>query len=202
MFFVSDKPTPNHGATMQTTPTTAALPESFYLLAARASANYFGIASGLCAPDAEVYVSAGLIAISEQPWGGPGYKLTPEGEKIARTPVVGMGVTILVDSDRQAATIIGVSPNGKRVTIQYDAQYILNGPASGEPDALDFSPDKFIDRVIGKQRWHVERDSYGKTVTISLRKDGQWRLPGTSGSCVELGWRHPYYDYCALAWLG
>ncbi len=51
-------------------------------------------------------------------------------------PFIGGPATIRHYSDRDAATVIAISPSGKTITIQKDKQKLLNAPNSNEPDRL------------------------------------------------------------------
>jgi hypothetical protein len=60
----------------------------------------------------------------------------------AREFVVGDGATTCGWSDRHAGTVI--ARTAKTMKIQYDKATLLNGPDSGEKDALKFSPGGFV----------------------------------------------------------
>lgn len=115
---------------------------------------------------------------------------------------VGDGATFTLYTDAQACTVIKVSPSGKTITLRYDKQKLLNGPSSGEPDALTVHPGGFAGHVTGRQRWHTEPDLDGTVIKASLRTlpSGRqvWKQTGhptrSPGCSVDHG-RHPYYDY-------
>lgn len=99
------------------------------------------------------------------------------------TPVVGMGVTHILHSDRNAWTVIKViSP--KRIVIQRDRSFRVD--KNGMSD---------------NQSWEFEPDEQGMTRVITLRSDGRWREAGstkgsTKGSTTYLvGSRDEFYDY-------
>lgn len=48
-------------------------------------------------------------------------------------------VTFTIHTDSKAGWVTYVSPNGKTVEVEYAHQTLLNGPNSGEPDALQFT---------------------------------------------------------------
>jgi len=114
--------------------------------------------------------------------------------------VVGDGATACGYSDNKAATI--VARTAKTITIQYDKATILNGPNSGEADALVATPGGFCAHVSGTQRWATERDENGSKDVYSLRKTRtgakRWVLKGAganqSGVSLIEGRSH-YYDY-------
>ena len=122
--------------------------------------------------------------------------MTTESNASEIVPVVGMGATEYGYSDTYAHTVIAVSKSGKRCTVQRDKATLLNGAMSGEPDALQFYPGGYVGHTSGRQRWEIERDPEGKTMVLSLRKDGKWRELGyTSGSHFVLGKRVEHYDF-------
>lgn len=96
---------------------------------------------------------------------------------LSKPPEVGSGATILMWSDRHAATVIAVSASGKKVTIQEDKATRADG--NGRSDA---------------QSYTFEPDTNGATHEVSLRKDGRWKI-ARSDTVVLLGSRSHYYDY-------
>jgi len=118
-------------------------------------------------------------------------------EKIT-VPALGMGATVHGWTDSHAATIIKVWPSGKRVTVQRDTARLLNGFASGEPDALRFSPGGFCGHTSGAQRWELIPNPKGVTEDYTLRTNGQWVLVGDAlrgGTRLTVGKRHHHYDF-------
>ena len=97
-------------------------------------------------------------------------------------PEIGMGVTMGCGSDRSAATIVWVSPNGKKARVRYDHRRRVDGRGW-------FSED---------QAWITLPASEGEEETITLRKDGRWLPKGiglrTPGFTVTLGVRAPHTD--------
>jgi len=92
-------------------------------------------------------------------------------------PTIGMGATIYHYSDRDPATVIEVSPSGKRIVIQEDKSIRLDNNGMSECQVYRYEPDP------------------GGTMHIAtLRKDGTYRLVGRK-TIVSLGERHRYYDY-------
>lgn len=93
-------------------------------------------------------------------------------------PVVGMGATIMMYSDRVAATIIYVSPSARKIIIQKDKAKALH---EGRCDS--------------GQRWQLDRDPAGEKIEVRLNKDGKWRESGYYRTPVVVGKRIHYYDY-------
>lgn len=93
-------------------------------------------------------------------------------------PEVGMGATILMATDRRAATIIWVSESGRQVIIQEDKAIRVDSNGMSE-----------------SQEYRYERDEDSTPVKYSLRKDGAWRQVGQSQGGLLIGRRSEYYDY-------
>lgn len=96
-------------------------------------------------------------------------------------PVVGMGATRIMWSDRHAYTIVAVSNNNKRITVQRDRV----APVPGEMNLYTYASD-----------------ANGQTFKLSHRKDGSWRvIAGANVSkhyhnqLFTIGERYEYYDY-------
>jgi hypothetical protein len=96
---------------------------------------------------------------------------------ITTRPEVGMGITEIWYSDRRAGTIIEVSRSGKRAKFQYDRAIRI---------------DK--NGMSREQDYRYERDAQASIVSISLRKDGKWRVANGERRVV-LGIRDQYHDY-------
>ena len=98
-------------------------------------------------------------------------------------PQVGDGATIVMWSDRHAATVTEVrkTKSGKLVvTGQRDKATRVDG--RGMTDAQEYT---------------YERDLTGGKYTFTERKDGVLREKGSnSGSTLSLGKRMEYYDFC------
>lgn len=70
---------------------------------------------------------------------------------------------------------------------------LLNGPSSGEPDALQFSPGGFCGHMSGTQRWDIQPDPERPVIRIRKGKRG-WKSAG--GSMFQLGDKpRKFYDY-------
>lgn len=95
------------------------------------------------------------------------------------TPVVGMGCTILMYTDRHAATIIEVA-NLKTVVIQADI--------AKRTDKNGMSDYQF---------YEYTSDPNAHKRTFTLRKNGRWCEKGEpmSMSGIALGHRSTYHDY-------
>jgi hypothetical protein len=107
-------------------------------------------------------------------------------------------VTYVIYTDADAGWVSKVSPNGKTIEVELGVQTLLNGPNSGEPDALKVFPGGFCGHVEGVQRWKVERAEKPNTLKFTLRKNGQWKIVGhgtKSPGCVLIKGHNPHYDY-------
>ncbi len=112
---------------------------------------------------------------------------------------VGDKATHTTHTDSHAGYITYVSPNGKTVTFARAEAKLLNGPDSGEPDALTFSPGGFVGHTSGTQRWEVApAPREGGGTKFTLRSTGRWKVSGggthTPGNTLTPG-HHPHYDY-------
>ena len=95
-------------------------------------------------------------------------------------PVVGMGVTILMHSDRLPATVTNILSE-KRIIIQEDTAMRLDNNGQSE-----------------NQEWAFSSDLNGRQHTVSLRKNGTWVIQGGSmhnGTIISVGERDKYYDF-------
>jgi len=94
------------------------------------------------------------------------------------TPEVGMACTILMWSDRHAATIIEVSP--KKIVVQDDIATRTDSYGMSDCQSYDYTPNP-----------------EGAKSTYTLRKNGKWVREGDSikGQQVAIGERDHYYDY-------
>jgi hypothetical protein len=107
-------------------------------------------------------------------------------------------VTYIVYTDADTGWVSRVSASGKTIEVEFAKQTLLNGPNSGEPDALNCSPGGFCGHVHGDQRWKIERDETPKVRKFTLRKTGQWKIakhPTNSPGCILIKGHKPYYDY-------
>lgn len=91
------------------------------------------------------------------------------------TPEVGMGATVLMYSDRYAATITEV--NGKTLKCRRD-KVTGSGP-------------------MGHQEWACEYNPNGREETYTLRKNGRWVLKGEplDARSLLIGEKDEYRDW-------
>lgn len=94
----------------------------------------------------------------------------------APVPVVGMGCTIHLWTDRHAATVIAVSASGKTATIQRDHATRTDTNGMSEAQQYAYTPDPD-----------------GSRYTVRLTRRG-WRI-STLGCSVGFGYRREYHDY-------
>lgn len=92
-------------------------------------------------------------------------------------PVIGLGCTIHLYTDKTPATIIEVSFNGKKIVIQEDTFTRTDSNGFSECQEYAYAPN-----------------SGGAIYTATLRKNGQWQV-AKSKSVVSIGERRRYYDY-------
>jgi hypothetical protein len=95
----------------------------------------------------------------------------------AQTPEVGLGATVVLWSDRKAATILSISPTGHRIVVQYDIA--TRTDQNGMSDS---------------QSYRYERDTDGRIEEFTRRKDGSYRIVG-GDSRLLVGVRDHYHDY-------
>mgnify|MGYP001567304673 CR=1 FL=1 len=103
------------------------------------------------------------------------------GLNIGPAPLVGMGATILFWTDRKAATIVAVSADGKRVSVQEDRATRTDKNGMSEAQAYAYEPN--LEATI---------------LVFTLRKNGRYIQQGaamTSGLCLGIGFRDAYHDY-------
>ena len=94
-------------------------------------------------------------------------------------PEPGMGATILLWTDRHAATIVGVSKSGRVIGVQRDKAIRIDD--NGMSDM---------------QKYRYERDLTATIQWFSLRKDGSYIEVGSkSGSRLGINYRREYYDH-------
>src|SRR4051812_20156187 len=91
-------------------------------------------------------------------------------------PEVGMGVTVISWSDRDAGTITRVSNSGK--TFWYTEDTAKRIDKNGLSECQEYEYTSNLD---------------GKETEVRLRKDGRWRTIG-GGRYVNLGYRQSYRD--------
>lgn len=115
-------------------------------------------------------------------------------ERVLLPEVADDAATVCGWSDRFAATII--SRTDKKIVVRTDDATLLNGPQSGEADALRVYPGGFAGHWEGTQRYAYETCETGSVMTFSLRKNGRWIQQGTKdGYRLIVGRRSSFYDY-------
>lgn len=92
--------------------------------------------------------------------------------KSDKTPVVGMGVTVLLWSDRHAGTIIRVSPSGKTFWFQDDKVTRIDNLGmtdSGQKYSYEPNPNAPEQKaVLTKKGWKVVR---GTKILLDVRDE-------------------------------
>lgn len=116
-----------------------------------------------------------------------------------RVPKVGDGMTVVIYTDAVACTVEKVSASGRTIWLREDKATLLNGPDSGEPDALTFTPGGFVGHTSGRQRYAYAPDPDGKVWKATWReKRGRYVIVGqpsrSPGLSVREGRSH-HYDY-------
>jgi hypothetical protein len=97
--------------------------------------------------------------------------------RISAKPVVGMGATELMWTDRHAYTIVEVVSD-KRLVVQQDKAIVVKGGIHN-----------------GSAEYRYEPDPSRPLKTLTLRKDGRWHEGTTmQGAKFAIGWREEYYD--------
>ena len=93
-------------------------------------------------------------------------------------PAVGDGATILYWTDRQACTVVEVSP--KRVVVQEDKTTRTDSLGMGDA-----------------QSYSYEANLEGPKHTFTLRNNGRWVRQGDTkrGTGIRFGTRDQYHDY-------
>ena len=113
------------------------------------------------------------------------------GTRLQKAFEIGDGVTLCGYSDREAYTVISMTP--RTIKVQRDKATLLNGMNSGQPDALQASVGGFCAHVSGEQRYAYESDPTSEDIeVVRLTKKG-W-IASRSGRAVIHG-RHEKYDY-------
>lgn len=94
-------------------------------------------------------------------------------------PQVGMGATVLLWTDRHAATIVSVEKNGKRIGIVEDEATRIDKNGMSESQEYSYAPGK------------------GGVQYFTLRKNGAYVREGDSikGTRIAIGARRHYHDF-------
>lgn len=96
---------------------------------------------------------------------------------ISNVPSIGMGATVNHWTDRSAVTLIQITHNGKRLVLQEDKATRTDNNGMSE-----------------SQQYEFERDPNGAIYHATLRKDGTFRVTGST-RIVHLGNRYKYHDF-------
>lgn len=102
-------------------------------------------------------------------------------ESPPNTPEVGMGATIVMYSDRYAATITYVGKKGALVIVKRDHAKRTDDNGMSECQSYEYSPDKDAGPRI-----------------FTLRKSGRWveqGQPSKNGTGLSIGRRREYHDF-------
>lgn len=91
-------------------------------------------------------------------------------------PEVGMGATIVMYSDRHAATVVEVV-GPKKIIVQEDTSTRTDKNGMSENQDYNYSPNPAAPRR-----------------TFTLRKDGRWH-ESKAGTIIRLGERDSYHDF-------
>lgn len=103
---------------------------------------------------------------------------------------IGDYVTEIMHSDRCAYEIM--ARTAKTLTLRRLKATLLNGPSSGAPDALRFSPGGFVGHTSGTQRYAYATQSDRPTVKAHWsQKRGCFKL---GGNRIAAG-ASEHYDY-------
>jgi hypothetical protein len=108
----------------------------------------------------------------------------------------GDGATHRIWTDYHAGTVIKRTP--KTIWWQRDKATLLNGPNSGEADAMRVYPGGFAAHFEGVQRYAYERQPDARIERFTLRKNRVWKRAGSSlsdpGFTLSPG-RHEHRDF-------
>ncbi len=103
------------------------------------------------------------------------------GTKGQPEPLIGMGATILMYSDRHACTIVAINKKGNIIGVQRDKAERTDRGGMSDDQSYSYSPQ--TDAAIEYFR---------------KRKNGAWIKNGEpmrNGTQIALGYRKQYYDY-------
>jgi hypothetical protein len=104
-------------------------------------------------------------------------------------PEVGMGATILMWTDRKAATIVDVLNDGKVVIVQPDRAIRVDNNGMSECQDYRFEPDP----SAGKQRFKFDGQRWRE---LYLSGSGRWCMSVKGdGNGLRIGSRDHYHDF-------
>lgn len=103
-------------------------------------------------------------------------------------PVVGMAATLLLWSDRHAATIISVEKQGKDtiIGVQHDHAKLTSGSIMSEAQTYDYSPNP-----EGRIEYFRHKNEAWESVRRN-EETGRWNKTGNGG--IKIGVREEYRD--------
>lgn len=93
------------------------------------------------------------------------------------TPVVGMGATVLMWTDRHAGTVGWVSASGHKLVVQEDKATRVDTNGMSDSQSYSFEPDPD-----------------GRTFVFTRRRDGKYREKGGRTGLL-LGHREKFHDF-------
>lgn len=91
-------------------------------------------------------------------------------------PVVGMGATMMVGTDRYPYTVVDVL-TPKKIVVQEDHAVLVAGSAMSESQEYEYAPNPNARRI-----------------TLRKRADGLWGNAGEASGPVQVGHRRAYSD--------
>lgn len=105
----------------------------------------------------------------------------------APEPEIGMGATILLWTDRHAATVTEV--NGKVITVQQDIAKRID--KNGMSDMQDYEYERDPNGIV----YNFRKNKNGKWDEVRFNEEtGRWnKINGGSG--ISIGFRREYYDF-------
>ena len=104
-----------------------------------------------------------------------------EATRSSAPVVVGQGATVILYTDRHAATVVEVSKDARRVVVQRDIAKRVDKNGISESQVYEF-----------------ERDPSAPRETFTLRASGKYIAVGESmrtGTVLRIGERSAYHDY-------
>lgn len=96
-------------------------------------------------------------------------------------PMLGMGATILMYSDRHACTVVEINKNGNIIGVQRDKAERTDNHGMSDSQSYQYSPN-----------------TDARVEYFRKRKNGTWVQQGEpmkGGTQIALGYRDSYHDY-------
>ena len=92
---------------------------------------------------------------------------------------LGARVTHYLWSDADVYDVTGIAGGGKTLMLRECKATLMNGPTSGEPDAMVVTPGGFAAHWSGRPRWKIESNPAGRVLKATYReKIGCWKPVG------------------------